>query len=86
MSDTAVPDPSLDIAEQIACVLRSNAETQKLVSKQQKLITEQQKLMAEAGKFAGDRVLAPWQIGLSGMAADAAFFGAGAAFIKLLGP
>ena len=30
-------------------------------------------------------MLAPWQIALSGMAAGAAFFGAGAAFVKLIG-
>ncbi|MCJ2042802.1 hypothetical protein MKK55_28215 [Methylobacterium sp. J-059] len=77
MAGTSAPN-SLDIAEQVARVLRSNAETQKFIE-------EQAKLRAEADKLARERALAPWQIALSGMAAGAALFGAGAAFIKVLG-
>lgn len=77
MADTSAPT-SLDIAEQVARVLRSNAETQKFIE-------EQAKLRAEADKMTRDRALAPWQIALSGMAAGAALFGAGAAFIKVFG-
>ena len=47
-------------------------------------MAEQAKFTAEALKL--DRALAPWQIILGCMAAGAAFFGAGAAFIKLIGP
>lgn len=77
MASTSSPT-SLDIAEQVARVLRSNAETQKFID-------EQSKLRAEAEKLARDRALAPWQIVLSSMAAGAALFGAGAAFIKVFG-
>lgn len=79
MANAATPDPALDIAEQVARVLRSNAETQKFVA-------EQRKLMAEAAKFERERSLSPWQLVVAGAAAAAAFFGAGAAFVKLLGP
>ncbi|GJD42517.1 hypothetical protein AFCDBAGC_0355 [Methylobacterium cerastii] len=48
-------------------------------------MAESMKLEHEARKLERDRMLAPWQIALSGMAADAAFFGAGAAFVKLIG-
>ncbi|WP_348272376.1 hypothetical protein [Methylobacterium sp. GXS13] len=78
--------PTLDYAEQVARVLRSNAETEKFVAEQRKLIAEQSKLQAETLKIGRDRVLAPLSIGFVGMAAAAAFFGAGAAFVKLLGP
>jgi hypothetical protein len=44
------------------------------------------KLAAEAAKLGRDRSLAPWQVALSGMTAGAALFGAGAAFITLIGP
>lgn len=84
MASTSAPT-SLDIAEQVARVLRSNEETQKFVAEQKKLMAEQAKLDAEAGKLARDRALAPWQIVLSSMAAGAALFGAGAAFIKVFG-
>ncbi|WP_267422447.1 hypothetical protein [Methylobacterium sp. GC_Met_2] len=43
-------------------------------------------MIAEAAKLERERALAPWQVALAGMAAGAAFFGAGAAFVKLLGP
>lgn len=77
MAGTASPT-NLDIAEQVARVLRSNAETQKFVE-------EQAKLRAEAAKLDRDRAISVWQVALSCLAAGAALFGAGAAFIKLLG-
>lgn len=77
MADTSSPIP-LDIEEQVARIRRAREESEKFVA-------EQRKLMAEAQKLDRDRVLAPWQFALSGMAAGAAFFGAGAAFIKLIG-
>lgn len=77
MANTASPT-ALDIAEQVARVLRSNEETQKFVA-------EQRKLMAEAAKFERDRSVAVWQVVVGALAAAAAFFGAGAAFVKLLG-
>ena len=51
----------LDIAEQVARVLRSNEETQTFVAEQRKLIAEETKFRAEAAKLGRDRVLAPWQ-------------------------
>lgn len=78
MAQTSAPT-ELDVAEQVARVLRSNAETQKFVE-------EQSKLRAEAAKLNRDRSLAVWQVAVSCLAAGAAIFGAGAAFIKLLGP
>lgn len=85
MADTAAP-ASLDLAEQVARVLRSNAETEKFVAEQRKLMAEQAKLQAEALKFNRDRFLAPVSIAFAGMAAGAAIFGAAAAFLKLIGP
>jgi hypothetical protein len=82
MSDTAVP-ATLDYAEQVPRVLRSNTETETFVAEQRKLIAKQSQLQAEALKIGRDRLLAPRFIGF---AAAAAFFGAGAAFVKLLGP
>ncbi|KQP61057.1 hypothetical protein [Methylobacterium sp. Leaf108] len=79
MADTSAPASSLDMAEQVARVMRSLEETQKFVA-------EQKKLIAEAAKLERDRSLAPWQLFTAGGAAAAAFFGAGAAFVKLLGP
>ena len=73
MSDTAAP-ATLDCAE-----------TETFVAEQRKLIAEQSKLQAEALKIGRDRLLAPRSIGFAGMADAAAFFGAGAAFVKLLG-
>ncbi|WP_018261867.1 hypothetical protein [Methylobacterium sp. WSM2598] len=78
MANSSAP-ASLDIAEQVARILRSQEETQKFAA-------EQRKLIAEASKLERDRMLAPWQIVMSSMAAGAALFGAGAAFIKLIGP
>ncbi|CAM2967471.1 hypothetical protein JHFBIEKO_1542 [Methylobacterium mesophilicum] len=78
MADTSAPG-SLDLAEQVTRVLRAIEESQTFVA-------VQKKLMAEAAKLERDRALAPWQIALAGMAAGAAFFGAGAAFVKLIGP
>ncbi|GAB6845050.1 hypothetical protein HNR00_004371 [Methylorubrum rhodinum] len=62
------------------------AEQNKFTAEQNKLMAEQAKFTAEALKLERDRALAPWQIILGCMAAGAAFFGAGAAFIKLIGP
>lgn len=83
MADTAAP---LDLAEQVARVLRSNAETEKFVAEQRKLMAEEAKLHAEASKLHRDRFLAPVSIAFAGMAAGAAIFGAAAAFMKILGP
>ena len=79
-------DASLDMAEQIARVIRSNEETQKFVAEQRKLIAEQSKLMAETAKLERDRALAPWQIVAACMAAGAALFGESIAFVKLFLP
>ena len=81
------------IEEQRARIERAHEETRKFVAEQHKLIDEQSKLAvgraklaAEAAKIGRDRGLAPWQVAVSGMTAGAALFGAGAAFVKLLGP
>ncbi|SEP39566.1 hypothetical protein SAMN04487843_11520 [Methylobacterium sp. ap11] len=52
-------EAALDIAEQVARVIRSNEETQKFIAEQRKLMAEQAKLQAEAAKLERDRVLAP---------------------------
>lgn len=77
MAEGAIP-LTPDLEEQIGQIRRAREESEKFVA-------EQKKLMAEAMKLERDRMLAPWQIALSGMAAGAALFGAGAAFIKLIG-
>lgn len=89
MADAASP-AAFDIKAQRAQIQRAQEETGKFVAGQRKLMaeaaklaTEQLRMSAEAAKLS--RVLTPWQVALSGMAAGAAFFGAGAAFIKLLG-
>jgi hypothetical protein len=69
---------SLDFEEQLARIRRAREESEKFSA-------EQKKLIAEAGKLDRDRALAPWQIVVTAMAAGAALFGAGAAFVKLLG-
>ena len=61
------------------------AEQFKMTAEASKMAAEQTKLSAEAAKLGRDRSMAPWQVALSGMTAGAALFGAGAAFIKLLG-
>ncbi len=73
MSDT-VPS-QLDLREQLARIDRSIAETAKYAA-------EQRKLEAEARNVDRNR----WQIVVTAMAAGAALFGAGAAFLKLLTP
>ena len=78
MAETSTPD-SLDLAEQITRVFRAMDESRTFVA-------EQKTLMAEAAKLERDRALAPWQVALAGMTAGAAFFGAGVALVKLLGP
>ena len=75
-----------DLEEQLGRIRRAREESEKFVAEQTKLMSEQSKLAAEALKMERDRMLAPWQIVFSSMAAGAAFFGAGAAFIKLMGP
>ncbi|WP_346013638.1 MULTISPECIES: hypothetical protein [Methylobacterium] len=47
-------------------------------------MAEQAKLQAEAAKQERDRILAPWQTMAASMAAGAALFGAGAAFVELM--
>ncbi|MGE7417861.1 hypothetical protein [Methylobacterium tarhaniae] len=69
----------LDIAEQVARVIRSNEETQKFIA-------EQRELMAEAAKLERDRVLAPWQIVAATAAATAALIGGTVAAVKLFLP
>jgi hypothetical protein len=85
MASTSSPG-SLDLAEQVARVLRSNAETQKFVEEQSKLRAEQAKLQAEADKLVRDRMLAPWQIVATSVAATAALIGGTAAVVKLFFP
>ena len=92
MASTSSPS-SLDIAEQVARVLRSNEETQKFVAEQKKLMAEQAKLLAEQTKFQAeaakllrDRALAPWQIVAGSVAATAALIGGTAAIVKLFFP
>ncbi|OAS22460.1 hypothetical protein [Methylobacterium platani] len=79
-------DASLDIAEQVARVLRSNAETQKFVEEQRKLSAEMNKLMAEAAKLNRDRMLAPWQIVAASVAATSALIGGTAAVARFFFP
>lgn len=76
----------LDIAEQVARVLRSNEETQTFVAEQRKLIAEETKFRAEAAKLGRDRVLAPWQIVATSVAATAALIGGTAAVVKSFFP
>lgn len=85
MTDTPIPAYTPDLEEQLDRIRRAREESETFVADQQKLMAEQSKLAAEALKFERDRMLAPWQIALSGMAAGAAFFGPGAAFVELLG-
>ncbi|MDP4022804.1 hypothetical protein Q8W71_09240 [Methylobacterium sp. NEAU 140] len=84
MVDTPAP-VNLDFEEQRARIRRALDEADKLAAERLKLGAERDKLAAEALKLERDRMLAPWQIVMSSMAAGAALFGAGAAFIKLLG-
>ena len=76
----------LDIAEQVARVLRSNEETQKVVAEQRKLIAEQAKLQAETFKLGRDHTLAPWQIVATSVAATAVLIGGTAAIVKIFSP
>ncbi|MBH5372203.1 hypothetical protein [Bradyrhizobium glycinis] len=69
---------TMDQQDQVARIERMQEETRKFVA-------EQHNLMAERGKLSRDMVLAPWQIAVAGMTAEAALFGAGAAFMKLFG-
>lgn len=78
MADATTP-LTTDLEQQLGHIRRAREESEKFVA-------EQRNLTAEAMKLERDRMLAPWQVALSGMAAGAALFGAGAAFIKILGP
>ncbi|GJE17829.1 hypothetical protein [Methylobacterium marchantiae] len=78
MADAISPLTS-DLEDQLGRIRRAREESEKFVA-------EQKKLMVEALKLDRDRMLAPWQIAPSGMAAGAAFFSAGAAFVKILCP
>lgn len=81
MSSGADPAPAPgnpDLEEQRVRIRR-------MIDESETFAAEQRTLFAEALKLECDRALAPWQIVFSSMAAGAAFFGAGAAFIKLLG-
>ncbi len=49
----------LNLADIVARIERSNAETHKFVAEQAKLLAEQNKLNAEALKLCRDRFLAP---------------------------
>ncbi|MDI2072455.1 hypothetical protein ABIF68_006160 [Bradyrhizobium japonicum] len=69
---------TMDQQEQVARIERMQEETRKFVA-------EQHKLMAERGKLSRDIVLAPWQLVVTTLTAGAALFGAGAAFMKLVG-
>jgi hypothetical protein len=72
MSDT--PSQPLDLPKQIARIDRAIAKTAKYVA-------EQRKLEAEARNCDRDF----WKVVVLAMAAGAALFGAGAAFLKLIG-
>ncbi|MHC2578018.1 hypothetical protein ACVI1J_009890 [Bradyrhizobium diazoefficiens] len=69
---------TMDQQEQVARIERMQEETRKFVA-------EQHKLMAERGKLSRDIVLTPWQLVVTTLTAGAALFGAGAAFMKLVG-
>lgn len=71
-------DASPDLAEQVARVLRSNEETQKLVAEQRKLM--------EAAKLQRDRDLAPWQIVALSVVGTVAIIGGTAAMVKIFAP
>lgn len=85
MVSTTTPS-DLDIAEQVARVLRSNEETQKCVAEQRTLIAEQIKRQAEPAKLGRDRALAPWQIVATTVAATAALIGGTAAVVRTFFP
>lgn len=62
---------TMDQQEQVARIERMQEETRKFAA-------EQRKIMREV-------VLAPWQLVITAMTAGAALFGAGAAFMKIVG-
>ena len=74
MSDTN----TVDAQEQLTRIERMNAETRKFVE-------EALKLSAEARKLNRDASFAPFTIIIGASTAGAALFGAGVAFVKLLG-
>jgi hypothetical protein len=67
-----------DLEEQPGRIRRVREESETFVA-------EQKKHTAKSLKLDRGRMPAPWRIALSGMAAGAAFFGAGTAFVKILG-
>ena len=76
MTDTT---GNIDAQDQLSRIERMNAETRKFVE-------EALKLQAEARKLGRDASIAPFTVILGTLTAGAALFGAGAAFVKLLGP
>jgi len=68
----------LEIQDTVARIKRAQAETDKCVD-------EGHKLRAEAGKLQRERQLQPWQVFATLLGGGAAFFAAGAAFVKLIG-
>lgn len=63
----------------------SNMDQVEQVARIERMQEETRKFFAETRKIDKDRSLAPWQIVITAMTAGAALFGAGAAFIKILG-
>ncbi len=82
MSESAAA--SVELKERLAQIDRAQEETRKFAQEQHRLVQQALKLGAEAAKLNRDRSLAPWQIVVTSMGAGAAFFAAGAAFVKLL--
>ncbi len=70
---------TLDVQEQITRIERMNAETREFVE-------ETLQLQAKARKLGRDASIAPFTIIFGTLTAGAALFGAGVAFVKLLGP
>ncbi len=75
----------IELQDALARIQKSGAETQKLLDEATKLRAEELKLRAEAANFERDRGLQPWQVFATLLGAGAAFFAAGAAFVKLMG-
>ncbi len=73
----ATPE-TLDLEEQIARIRRMREESEKFSA-------EQHKLIAEALKPERDRAIIPWQVMATMLGAGAALFGAGIAFVKVMG-
>jgi hypothetical protein len=65
--------------------ITSNMDQVEQVARIERMQEETRKFFAETRKIDKDRSLAAWQIVITAMTAGAALFGAGAAFIKILG-